>query len=117
MKFLIDANLPKKLAELLRTRGHEAIHTLELPKANRTADAELMSYADLNDFIVIFKDADFVDAFYLQNAPKKLLLISTGNISNRDLEQLVAANIETVVETFKNNRFVELSRTEIVVHV
>lgn len=117
MKFLIDANLPKKFAESLRTRGHEAIHTLEFPKANRTADAELMSYADLNNFIVISKDADFVDAFYLQNTPRKLWLISTGNISNRDLEQLVAANIETIVEIFENNRFVELSRTEIFVHI
>jgi predicted nuclease of predicted toxin-antitoxin system len=36
MKFLIDAQLPRRLAHQLRTAGFEAIHTLDLPQGNRS---------------------------------------------------------------------------------
>jgi Domain of unknown function (DUF5615) len=36
MKFLIDAHLPCRLAYLLRSRGHEAVHTLDLSLGDRT---------------------------------------------------------------------------------
>ena len=39
MKFLIDAQLPRRLAGRLREVGFDAIHTLDLPLANRTPDA------------------------------------------------------------------------------
>lgn len=38
MKFLVDAQLPRRLAGRLREAGHEAIHTLDLPLGNRTTD-------------------------------------------------------------------------------
>jgi predicted nuclease of predicted toxin-antitoxin system len=31
MKFLVDAQLPIRLAQLLQTAGHDTIHTRELP--------------------------------------------------------------------------------------
>ena len=58
-----------------------------------------------------------VDAFYLQQTPHKLWLISTGNISNADLEHLIQANVSQVVTLFVTHRFIELSRTDIIVHV
>jgi predicted nuclease of predicted toxin-antitoxin system len=41
MKFLIDAQLPKALANFFRERGFDAIHTLELPNKNITDDLEI----------------------------------------------------------------------------
>jgi hypothetical protein len=38
MKFLVDAHLPRRLAHQLRAFGHEAVHTLDLPRGNRTPD-------------------------------------------------------------------------------
>lgn len=38
MKFLVDAHLPRRLVFLLRAAGYEAIHTLDMPKGNRTTD-------------------------------------------------------------------------------
>jgi Domain of unknown function (DUF5615) len=40
MKFLVDAHLPRRLAHRLRAWGHEAIHTLDCPRGNRTPDEE-----------------------------------------------------------------------------
>lgn len=116
MNFLVDAHLPRRLCRFLQTHGHTAIHTLDLPYHNLTDDDEIMHYADAHDCIVTTKDADFVDAFYLQQQPHKLWLISTGNIRNADLEQLVQTNLAQIVSLFITHRFIELSRTEIIIH-
>ncbi len=41
MKFLVDAQLPRRLCRLLIAEGHDAVHTLDLPNANRTTDVEI----------------------------------------------------------------------------
>lgn len=65
MKFLIDAQLPRRLARRLRAAGHDAIHTLDLPAGNRTTDAEICRIADSDGRAVVTKDADFVSSFML----------------------------------------------------
>jgi hypothetical protein len=42
MKFLVDAQLPRRLCQELRECGHDAAHTLDLSSGNRTSDAEIM---------------------------------------------------------------------------
>jgi predicted nuclease of predicted toxin-antitoxin system len=116
MKFLVDAQLPRRLASFFREAGHEARHTLDLPNENRTPDADVMQAADSSDSFVVTKDSDFVEAFYLKGHPNKLWLISTGNISNRDLEQLIRSHFEEVVSLLEVHHFVELMRTELIVH-
>ncbi len=116
MIFLIDAQLPCRLARMLQQYGHEAYHTLDLPEQNRTEDDAIMQFADAHDCIVITKDSDFVDAFYLQQRPQKLWLLSTGNISNPDLEDVIRANLAQVTTLLQQYRFVELSRTEVIAH-
>ena len=82
MKFLIDAQLPHRLVYWLRERGHDARHTLDLPNGNRTSDAEINEISVREQRIVVTKDADFVNSFVIRGEPYKLLLISTGNITN-----------------------------------
>ncbi len=38
MKFLIDAQLPRRLAVHLQNLGHDVVHTLDMPSGNRTTD-------------------------------------------------------------------------------
>jgi predicted nuclease of predicted toxin-antitoxin system len=64
---------------------------------------------------VMTKDADFVDTHLLRKRPAKLLLISTGNISNRDLEALVMPLIPDIIREFGSHSFLEFGRTGIVV--
>lgn len=82
MNFLVDAQLPRRLAYRLREFGHEAVHTLDLPRGNRTPDAEIKELSLREKRVVITKDGEFVDSFILQSMPYKLLLITTGNIKN-----------------------------------
>ncbi len=39
MKFLVDAQLPIRLARLLQEAGYDTIHTRELPQQNATPDS------------------------------------------------------------------------------
>ncbi len=55
MKFLVDAQLPRRLGHRLRECGHDAAHTLDLLLGNRTSDAEIMRIADTEDRVVITK--------------------------------------------------------------
>jgi len=86
MKFLIDAQLPRRLVHRLREAGFEAIHTLDLPLGNRTPDTDINDLSIREHYVVVTKDADFVNSFHLQHKPHKLLLVSTGNIGNAELE-------------------------------
>jgi predicted nuclease of predicted toxin-antitoxin system len=115
MKFLIDAQLPRKLVGWLQDQGHDAIHTLDLPEKNATSDSEVIQYAVTESRIVISKDSDFVQAFLVNGEPS-LFLISTGNISNRDLESLLRANLIAIVDAFQDNRFIEITTDGLIAH-
>ncbi|NDJ24777.1 hypothetical protein GS682_24650 [Nostoc sp. B(2019)] len=41
MKFLVDAQLPVRLAHFLRASGYDTIHTKDLIKQNATLDTEI----------------------------------------------------------------------------
>jgi predicted nuclease of predicted toxin-antitoxin system len=56
MKFLVDAQLPRRMALWLRERGHDALHTLDLPDANRTTDAEIVELAIRDSRVVVTKE-------------------------------------------------------------
>lgn len=117
MRFLVDAQLPRRLAYQLRAAGHDVLHTLDLPNANRTRDAEINRLAAQEQRVVITKDADFVSSFLLYREPPQLLLVSTGNIPNPELESLVAAALPRIVEAFDAAAYVEPTRTSLIVHV
>jgi predicted nuclease of predicted toxin-antitoxin system len=78
---LIDAQLPRRLARWLQQAGHDALHTLDRAQGKRTPDAEIVRRANDDGRIVVTKDADFVSSFTIAREPRKLLLISTGNIT------------------------------------
>ena len=116
MKFIIDAQLPRKFCTWLMDANHDVKHTLDLPQRNRTPDCEIIEVAEREGRIVVTKDDDFVQSFMVNNEPSRLLLIATGNISNADLEKLVQANLKTIVNAFERHRFIELGLEVLVIH-
>ena len=102
------------MAGWLTAAGCDAVHTLDLPDGNRTTDQDVIKLADHEGMIVITKDADFVDSHLLHGRPAKLLLISTGNISNRELESLLVPLIPDLLREFQAHAFLEVGRAGIV---
>jgi len=116
MKFLVDAQLPRRMALWLSETGHDARHTLDLPLGNRTSDSEVIACSTREQRIVVTKDDDFVQSFLLSGQPSHLLLIATGNIANAELESLVHRNIARIEAAFAAHRFVEMNRDTLVIH-
>ncbi len=69
MRFLIDAQLPRRLAGQFRQASLEAVHTLDLPDGNRTTDRVINELSIKEQYVVVTKDADFVETFLLKREP------------------------------------------------
>ena len=65
MNILVDAQVPRRLAQRLQALGHDAIHTLDLPLGNQTPDHVINDLSVRDERVVVTKDADFVDSFIL----------------------------------------------------
>lgn len=114
MKWIVDAQLPKHLAHWLRYIGEDAVHTLELPNGNRTADNQIRSIATSEQRIVISKDHDFYHSHLLTSEPPQLLLITTGNITNNELIKLLQTAFPHICLLFGQYSVIELSRSSII---
>jgi predicted nuclease of predicted toxin-antitoxin system len=99
VRFLVDAQLPARLATLLNKRGHEPIHTTSLPTGNRSTDQQICAIADAQDRIVVTKDADFRNSHLLSSSPRRLLIVTTGNSANDALlECLLTVTVSRSVQ-------------------
>lgn len=116
MKFLVDAQLPKRLAVWLSSLGYDAIHTRDLARENRTTDDEINLISIRDKRIVITKDSDFWNSFLWKREPYKLLKVTSGNITNSELELLFAHHVAQIVSLFEQHEVIELSRDAIIVH-
>lgn len=116
MKFLVDAQLPVRLARQVGASGHDVLHTSELPAGNRATDAEIAALADSEDRVVVTKDRDFRDSHLLRRTPRRLLIVTTGNISNDALLMLFQRHLDSVVAALQEVSFVEFSSERLVIH-
>lgn len=53
---------------------------------------------------------------YINHAPQRLLLVTTGNIRNDDLIALIEAVEPLLVEAFEHSAFVEVNRGAVIGH-
>lgn len=53
MKFLVDAQLPRRLVRQLRELGFDAVHTLDLQLGNRTPDSVINEISIQEQYIVV----------------------------------------------------------------
>lgn len=67
--------------------------------------------------VVITKDRGFADSITLSGTPYKLLLVTTGNMSNPELEKLFERNLARIEESLTHYDFVELGREFVVSHL
>lgn len=116
MRFLVDAQLPRHIARRLSLLGHDAIHTRDLPLENTTVDNDLIRLAVEEDRIVFTKDKDFYYSYLLKRRPPKLLLLTIGNITNRELRRVLETYLSDILLAFESNSFVELTRNGLIVH-
>jgi predicted nuclease of predicted toxin-antitoxin system len=85
----IDAQLPPALARWLRDWGEsQALHVEDLGLL-RAEDAEIFERARQVEAVVVTKDSDFVKIQERRGPPPRVVWITCGNRSNRDLKDLI----------------------------
>lgn len=60
MRFLIDANLPRSLAEAIRSAGHDAVDVRDIG-LGPAPDAEIAAHAKSHHLALLTRDYDFAD--------------------------------------------------------
>lgn len=115
MKFLIDAHLTPLICDVLHQKNHNAIHVKLMPEGDDASDKIIIKFADLENRIVITKDSDFYYSHILTGKPRKLLLIKTGNIKNKELLTLIRAKIGSIELLFENYNFLELNINGVII--
>jgi len=105
MKFLCDVHISYIITKHLISAGFETIHVNEILDKWNTKDTAISKYADSDDFIVITKDSDFRDSFFIHKTPKKLIKINLGNISNQQLINILLENIDSIAHLYSKENF------------
>lgn len=115
MNFICDVHISLKLVKYLIAQGHTAIHVNELPKKWNTTDQEICSFADRQQLIVITKDEDFRNSFFLKKSPRKLVRVVLGNVSNEKLIEIFAINL-AMISRLDNERlfYIELGEPPVI---
>lgn len=116
MKFIVDTQLPFKLALFLRSRGYDCIHTTDTPQGHLLGDEEIVRIAINTERTVVTKDSDFRDNYNTKGAPPKVLFLTFGNIGNSELMRYFEDHIDSIINLFKGDiEFIEFNREGIFV--
>jgi predicted nuclease of predicted toxin-antitoxin system len=117
MNWIIDTQLPPRLATFLTDIGHDAIHTTFFPDGHLLQDAEIVAIALQQHRIIITKDSDFWDHYLLKGSPPNVLLLQFGNISNQELLRYFEQYVSVIITHFEQDAQVILfNRQSIVVY-
>ena len=117
MTFLLDVHLPRRLAALIKAKGHDAIHVLDILNRGRTKDTDIRRHADDYQFVLISKDKDFVTSHTFLRSPRKLIKINLGNLGNEELMSIFEKNWGSISTNIATAEFLmEIDRSGIVLH-
>jgi predicted nuclease of predicted toxin-antitoxin system len=86
MRFIIDAQLPPALAQLLTNHGHHAEHVQDVGLRNAD-DSLIWNYALQHQAVIVTKDEDFPHRLRQSKAAPVIVWIRIGNSSRRALLQ------------------------------
>jgi len=65
---------------------------------------------------VVSKDNDFLESLLISEKPYKLLLVNTGNITNRQLMGIFENHLDLIIQSLESNRLVEIMEEKLIVH-
>lgn len=115
-RFLVDQQLPKTLANYLAKHGYDARHIKDYPGGATLPDAEVARLSDAEGRFVVTKDDDFRITHLLGKPPRRLLHVTCGNISTRDLLAMFDDHWPELLTAVNKHKYVEVDRSGVVVH-
>ena len=95
MKLLFDQNISPKILKHLppELSDCQQVRFLDLEDS---ADFAIFRFAAANNYAVVTFDSDFVDLNALHGTPPKIIWLNTGNLTTRNISELILRNIPTI---------------------
>ncbi|MEQ1850349.1 MAG: DUF5615 family PIN-like protein [Chthoniobacteraceae bacterium] len=84
MRWIVDAQLPPALADLLRQRGHDAAHVEEV-RLRHAEDDAIWQYASEHGAVIVTKNEDFPSRAWASRTAPAIVWLRIGNASRRAL--------------------------------
>ena len=95
-RFLIDAQLPPRLARAIAAEGYQAEHLEDLGMRH-AKDPAILDYAQEQEAAIVTKDEDFVERFRRQPGAPVIVWLRIGNATNRVLLDWIMPGLPTIV--------------------
>jgi predicted nuclease of predicted toxin-antitoxin system len=96
LRFLVDAQLPPRLANALARAGHEARH-VENCGLRTAKDRDIWRYAAEAGAVIVTKDEDFAAMRMSAVDGPAVVWLRVGNIGNERLERILLAALDEIV--------------------
>ncbi len=109
MKIWIDAQLPPTLANWITNHFDLEATSLKEISLRDAKDIEIFEAARFANAVIMTKDSDFIDLVCRLGAPPRILWLTCGNVTNRNLRQLLTA---TFLDALK-----QLEQGEVIVEI
>jgi predicted nuclease of predicted toxin-antitoxin system len=100
LRFLVDAQLPPKLAKSLVLLGHEAKHVIDIGMAS-ASDEALWRHAVATGSVVITKDGDFAVRRQSMRDGPKIVWIRFGNTTSVALHSKLTPVVSEIVNALE----------------
>lgn len=108
MRFLVDNQLPKTLADFIRQQGHSAEHVLELGLA-QAKDDPIWQRATSDNLVIVTKDEDYAEWVRRDRPGPAVVWIRKGNCTRKALLEWIAPLWPTVIRRLdEGDRLVEV---------
>jgi len=110
MNIWIDAQLPPNLANWISNNFEVKAVSLKEISLRDAKDIEIFEAARFANTVIITKDSDFIDLVCRLGSPPQILWITCGNVTNRNLRQLLTATLpEALIQIRQGEAIVEIS--------
>jgi len=94
---LLDQNISFRLARLIQNEFPNATHVSSVGLLG-ARDENIWKYAMINQLAILTFDSDFYDLALVRGVPPKIIWIRTGNLTTREIHQLLLINIKQIFD-------------------
>jgi predicted nuclease of predicted toxin-antitoxin system len=114
LKLLIDQNIARRVAQLLRAAGHDAVHVADRGRS-AAEDPEILELARGEGRILVSEDTDFgaLLAELGADAPSFVLIRGAEPLTPDQQAALLIANLPTVAEALEAGAIVVFARRRV----
>jgi predicted nuclease of predicted toxin-antitoxin system len=98
MRFLLDANLPARLADVFAAGGHECMH-METLLPRYAEDTDIALIANQSGAVLVSRDADFVQLSRSGRLRVPMVWVRLGNLRRAALATTIRDRLPAIVRS------------------